>query len=369
MITTRRNLWYLLRRVPSSLTLNTARSSPILTPFTPLSRARMPRAAPPLPPLLPELRRLPRSRALLLGRRASRVAIWRGGVERASRGHPLVRRDGSPPPVATDDELTAHTLSRSPGRIFGPGAGSEETFATLAPDTQRSSIGIRWSWTRTSRALGRAPGEVGVSGRRVACAREVRGWGCGVVASRDGLVPGRGRGRERGGREGNSRETHVAGSGVPRAGAAADRGRGGEAGRATWATTTERSRAGRSRAPVQGRRRALGLCAGRGAASWSRSPPRSASVDRTWRGRRPVVSFRRARLRGRATRLIAALETATLAGRDLDTSLKNFPLLNNRPALYGSRIGPQDPLARFSADLADEPSRAPVSLSAAWRLT
>ena len=127
-----------------------------------------------------------------------------------------------------------HTLSRSPGRIFGPGAGSEETFATLAPDTQRSSIGIRWSWTRTSRALGRAPGEVGVSGRRVACAREVRGWGCGVVASRDGLVPGRGRGRERGGREGNSRETHVAGSGVPRAGAAADRGRGGEAGRATW---------------------------------------------------------------------------------------------------------------------------------------
>ena len=100
-----------------------------------------------------------------------------------------------------------HTLSRSPGRIFGPGAGSEETFATLAPDTQRSSIGIRWSWTRTSRALGRAPGEVGVSGRRVACAREVRGWGCGVVASRDGLVPGRGRGRERGGREGNSRET------------------------------------------------------------------------------------------------------------------------------------------------------------------
>lgn len=195
-----------------------------------------------------------------------------------------------------------------------------------------------------------------------------------VVWSRRGV--GWFRGEEGGGNAGAERGTpekrtspDQASRGATRAGAAADRGRGGEAGRATWATTTERSRAGRSRAPVQGRRRALGLCAGRGAASWSRSPPRSASVDRTWRGRRPVVSFRRARLRGRATRLIAALETATLAGRDLDTSLKNFPLLNNRPALFGSRIGPQDPLARFSADLADEPSRAPVSLSAAWRLT
>ena len=366
MITTRRNLWYLLRRVPSSLTLNTARSSPILTPFTPLSRARMPRPAPPL--LLSSQNSvvsLARARYCLV---AERRVSPSGGA--ASNAH----RVGTRSSAATGVHLPSrpmmnspHTLSRSPGRIFGPGAGSEETFATLAPDTQRSSIGIRWSWTRTSRALGRAPGG-DVSGRRVGCAREVRGWGCGVVASRGGLVPGRGRGRERGGREGNSRETHVAGSGVPRCGAAADRGRGGEAGRATWATTTERSRAGRSRAPVQGRRRALGLCAGRGAASWSRSPPRSASVDRTWRGRRPVVSFRRARLRGRATRLIAALETATLAGRDLDTALKNFPL-NNRPALFGSRIGPQDPLARFSADLADEPSRAPVSLSAAWRLT
>ena len=202
----------------------------------------------------------------------------------------------------------------------------------------------------------------------MACAREVRGWGCGVVASRDGLVPGRGRGRETGAerelpRNARRRIRRPAGRGRRLTG-----GRGGEAGRATWrrrrrgvarAARAHLFRVGARARVVRGERRGVVVA----------FPSAFGGVDRTWRGRRPVVSFRRARLRGRATRLIAALETATLAGRDLDTSLKNFPLLNNRPASYGFSARSPHPLARFSADLADEPSCAPVSLSAAWRPT
>ena len=146
-------------------------------------------------------------------------------------------------------------------------------------------------------------------------ARGARGWGCGVVASRSGLVP------EAAG-EGNWKNARR------RIRRAAGRGGGGwrgdadgDSGRETWATTTEKRRAGRSRAPVEGRRRARRVVRAGGARRRGRVPLGRAltGVERTSTGRRPVVSFRRARLAVERARLIAALETATLAGRDLES--------------------------------------------------
>ena len=198
-----------------------------------------------------------------------------GGRRRPRIWHSLVRRDGPPPSRSMMNSPHTQSLSRAHLRARG---GSEET-RDVSADTQRSSIGTGDG--RGPREPGACTGGVDVSGKEGGCAREVRGWGCG------GRVEGwAGSGARKGGNAGAERGTPENArrrSGV-RCGAAAD-GDAEGSGRHV-ATTTEESR-GRSRAPVQGRRRALGLCAGR-ARRRGRVPPRSAALtgrERTSTGR------------------------------------------------------------------------------------